>query len=245
MKRLAAQLRDSKQADYDPDESGEVVSVGQHHGNSVQIYMAHKVTKLRELQGPRESNQESNIFKGCIFYINGFTDPPIDELRRLISRNGGECLAYRAFKITHFVCNYLTDAQLKHEHAKVKLKNETMIHYVIAAWVTESIQNGKRLNENLYNPAGMSKQHGSNISTAFQNIDKTHYNSNDNTNLIPASSNEVPAHSGTTIDTELTSSQQQFLNFLPIELYHDAILEIQTIRTKKITIENQTKTAKI
>ena len=102
---MVAQLQDSKDPCYDPKEKGEVVRVGEHHGGSFQVYFAHKVTKLREAQAEKWKDHVSDIFNGCIMYVNGLTNPPIDELRRLICMHGGECIAYRAVKITHLAVN--------------------------------------------------------------------------------------------------------------------------------------------
>jgi hypothetical protein len=167
MKRLVAQLQESTKPDYDPEEKGAVVSVGEHHGGDFHVYFAHKITKLREVQANNWQDVSSSIFKGCIIYINGLTDPPIDEMRRIIGTNGGECIQYRAVKITHLVCNYFTDAQLKLEFAKVKLNATHRIYYVTDKWITESIKQGRRLDENIFLPAGVSKQHGGTLTSLY------------------------------------------------------------------------------
>jgi hypothetical protein len=167
MKRLVAQLQESTKPDYDPEEKGAVVSVGEHHGGDFHVYFAHKITKLREVQANNWQDLSSSIFKGCIIYINGLTDPPIDEMRRIIGTNGGECIQYRAVKITHLVCNYFTDAQLKLEFAKVKLNATHRIYYVTDKWITESIKQGRRLDENIFLPAGVSKQHGGTLTSLY------------------------------------------------------------------------------
>jgi hypothetical protein len=167
MKRLVAQLQESTKPNYDPEEKGAVVSVGEHHGGDFHVYFAHKITKLREVQANNWQDLSSSIFKGCIIYINGLTDPPIDEMRRIIGTNGGECIQYRAVKITHLVCNYFTDAQLKLEFAKVKLNATHRIYYVTDKWITESIKQGRRLDENIFLPAGVSKQHGGTLTSLY------------------------------------------------------------------------------
>jgi hypothetical protein len=166
MKRTLAQIENSSKPDYDEEEHGIAPALGTHHNGNITVYMAHKVIKLRALQQEETSAPSSSIFKNCIVYVNGLTDPPIDELRRLIRVNGGESIMYRAVKISHFVCNYFTDAQLKLEFAKVKLNATNKVHNVTVAWVTESIAAGRRLDENLFLPRGFKKQ-GSNIAQLF------------------------------------------------------------------------------
>jgi len=163
MKRLVAKITEASAADYDADDRGQVLGVGSHHGGNASIYMAHKVMKLRRDQQLAATEISSNIFQGCILFVNGITDPPVDELRRLIRIHGGECLAYRAVKISHFVCDYFTDAQLKSQYAKIKLNATQKVHNVTVAWLLESIKQEQRLDENFFAPAGLGWTHGADI----------------------------------------------------------------------------------
>jgi hypothetical protein len=214
MKRMVAQLYEAAKPTYDAEEQGEVVGVGQHHGGNIQVYIAHKVAKLREVQAENwKGNQASAIFSGCIMYVNGLTDPPIEELRRLIGINGGECIAYRAVKITHLVCDYFTDAQLKSEHAKVKLNVGNRVHYVMAAWVTESIRQGRRLDENEFAPRGIAKQHGATISSMFQHSAPPAASSSSsmsggvgNSSRISASSIDASGSRGSSVSADATGT---------------------------------------
>jgi hypothetical protein len=95
MKRLVAKITEASDPDYDADDRGKVLAVGSHHGGNAGVYMAHKVVKLRRDQQLAATEVSSAIFEGCIIFVNGITDPPVDELRRLIRIHGGECLAYR------------------------------------------------------------------------------------------------------------------------------------------------------
>lgn len=145
-----------------------VPKVGEHHDGSFQVYMAHKVTKLREIHGLDESEKLSDIFKGCIMYVNGITDPPKEELRRLVSLHGGECIAYRVVHITHLICDHYTDAQLKAEYAKVRPTKLGAIFHVTAKWVVDCTNQRLRLNEVKYSPPGFSNaRFGGSISSMF------------------------------------------------------------------------------
>lgn len=253
MKRLLAQLKESTKSDYDPEEKGEVVRVGEHHGGDMHVYFAHKVTKLREVQANNWKDWSSAIFKGCIIYINGLTDPPIDEMRRLIGSNGGECIQYRAIKITHLVCNYFTDAQLKLEYAKIKLNASNRVYYVTDDWVKESVRHGRRLDENEFVPAGMNKQPGKTLSALLSKNSSAP--SATVTCAVPpapsASMHEVEASqngdlqalkrrrrahgsgaASTPVDAcaTLTSSQHDFISSLPHELRADALMQIESMR---------------
>lgn len=229
MKRMVAQLNEAKRSDYDPEEHGEVVNVGEHHGGDIQVYLAHKVAKLREVQAQNWTNRTSDIFRGCIMYVNGLTDPPIDEMRRLIGTNGGECIQYRAVKITHLVCNYFTDAQLKLEFAKVKLNANNRVYYVKAAWVTDSIREGRRLNENDYLPAGVDKQHGGYVQSIF-NVSGSSSSASDRVKTAPRDKVLIAESEGGAVRLggaqQLTHSQDEFVKALPEDLKQEAIAQI-------------------
>ena len=92
---------------------GKGVAVGEEHDGSFHTYMAHKISKLQNCNLVDDQNMMSEIFRGCFVYINGSTEPPVEELRRLLIRHGGVCDNYKTSRITHFACNNFTDAQLK------------------------------------------------------------------------------------------------------------------------------------
>lgn len=259
MKRIVAQLYDAQRPDYDPEEHGEVIKAGEHHGGDLKMYMAHKFTKLREMQVPASADIRSNIFKDCIMFVNGLTDPPVDELRRLIRTNGGECIAYRAVKITHYVCDYFTDAQLKQEYLKIKLNAKNKVHNVMVTWVTDSIKAGKRQDENSYAPRGQ-EQHGKNLSNSFFKSTPTSSSlssaSSISYHMSAAGEEELKSvkldaqvllsatGSSTTVDLTndcFTLSQDQFLAALPIDLREEASRQIlrQTASTKDASPSGQ------
>lgn len=240
MKRIVAQLYEAQRPDYDAEEHGEVVKAGEHHGGDLQIYLAHKITKLRELQVPSSAEVQSTIFKDCIMFVNGLTDPPVDELRRLIRVHGGECIAYRAVKISHYVCDYFTDAQLKQEHLKVKLNAKNKVHNVTVAWVTDSIRRGKRFDENLYAPRGQ-EQHGKNLSNSYfkPTSSSSSYQSEaripDVQGMCDAKSSGAQNSSSSAVvdltsdnrTQRITASQEQFLAALPADLQEEAMHQLR------------------
>lgn len=78
------------------------------------------------------------IFKGCTIYINGHTDPPYAELRRLIVLYGGDIMTYLDQKgpVTHIVASNLTPKK-RIEFAAYKV--------VRPEWVMSSIEAAKKL----------------------------------------------------------------------------------------------------
>jgi BRCT domain, a BRCA1 C-terminus domain/impB/mucB/samB family len=144
---------------------GKGVAVGEEHDGSFHTYMAHKISKLQTCNLINDQNVVADIFRGCYVYINGTTEPPVEELRRLIIRHGGFCDNYKTSRITHFACNNFTDAQLKNIREKVKIKEKLI--YVTTNWILDSISKQRKLSEADYSPIGLKDRHGSNIVQIF------------------------------------------------------------------------------
>jgi len=229
------------------DESTGVPPIGTHHKGSFHVYMTHKILKLREIQQqPHSEMVKSSIFKSCIMFINGYTNPPIEELRRLIHQHGGETIAYRAIRITHFVCNNFTDAQLKAEYSKIRLNVQNRVHNVTSAWILDSIKQMKRLDENHYSPQGLSFQHGRDISTMLSSSNnanrKMQHSSGDrissSTNhiieldVMDTSTQRSDAQSSDS-PVAYTSSQEAFVTAIPIEMRAEVAAQLKEINKRK------------
>uniref|UniRef100_A0A1A7YB70 DNA repair protein REV1 n=1 Tax=Iconisemion striatum TaxID=60296 RepID=A0A1A7YB70_9TELE len=103
-------------------------------------YMAAKVSKLDEqfkLDAPREKQKEgtcSSIFSGVSIYVNGYTDPSADELRKLMMLHGGQFhLYYSRSRTTHIIASNLPNSKIQ------ELKGEKVIR---PQWITDSIKAG-------------------------------------------------------------------------------------------------------
>ncbi|KAM4558025.1 DNA repair protein REV1 [Odontesthes bonariensis] len=106
-------------------------------------YMAAKVSKLDEqfkLDAPREKQKEgacSSIFSGVAIYVNGYTDPNADELRRLMMLHGGQFhVYYSRSKTTHIIASNLPNCKIQ------ELKWEKVIR---PDWIVDSIEAGRLL----------------------------------------------------------------------------------------------------
>ncbi|KAF7665715.1 hypothetical protein LDENG_00134690 [Lucifuga dentata] len=103
-------------------------------------YMAAKVSKLDEqfkLDTSREKQKQgtfSNIFRGVAIYVNGYTEPSADELRRLMMLHGGQFhMYYSRSKTTHIIANNLPNSKIQ------ELKGEKVVQ---PQWITDSIKAG-------------------------------------------------------------------------------------------------------
>ncbi|NWR73960.1 REV1 protein, partial [Centropus unirufus] len=115
-------------------------------GNGWEIwgdYMSAKVKKLEDqfrsdsvIQHQRDGNS-SSIFSGVAIYVNGFTDPSADELKRLMMLHGGQYhVYYSRSKTTHIIATNLPNAKIK------ELKGEKVVR---PEWIMESIKAGRLL----------------------------------------------------------------------------------------------------
>ena len=106
-------------------------------------YMRTKKRKLREQFADLDQEQASEIFAGVTIYVNGWTQPNADELKRLVHAHGGhyEYNLYGDSRVTHTIATNLP-------HAKVKnLKGE---YVCTPGWIVDSVAAGRRLPEENY-----------------------------------------------------------------------------------------------
>jgi DNA repair protein REV1 len=160
-----------------------------HHDGNFGVYMAQKISKLQNEQNDSQTiNIISNILAGCVIFVNGYTDPPIEELRRLVTLHGGKFNAYHVNNTTHFVCNHFTDAQVKLLfNRQTGAKNK--LSYVTSAWLLSSIAAGQRLPEANFLPAELRGQHGALLSRFF-----------------PTATHETTAHSSSSSSSSHSTS---------------------------------------
>ncbi|WAR14731.1 REV1-like protein [Mya arenaria] len=110
-------------------------------------YMNAKRQKLQDqyvVSAPdqKEGTERPNIFAGVAVYVNGYTKPSSDELKRLIILHGGryEHYLYRT-RVTHVIATNLPDS---------KVKDLKGLKVVRPEWITDSIAAGKLLSFTRY-----------------------------------------------------------------------------------------------
>ncbi|WFD21202.1 deoxycytidyl transferase [Malassezia caprae] len=112
-------------------------------------YMRHKRAKLRVQDAElAASAQVSRALEGCVVYVNGRTDPPYAELRRMILAHGGQCIPYldRKRDCTHIVASTLPP----------KKRAEFRRYRVVRpAWVLESCRLGRPADWTQFRVEGM------------------------------------------------------------------------------------------
>lgn len=101
-------------------------------------YMHAKIAKLEEQFSSRAGNDEkleSNIFSGVSIFVNGYTNPPANELKTLMARHGGVYHTYQRSD-DFIIATNLPD---------VKVKKLSLAKVVRPEWITESIASNKLL----------------------------------------------------------------------------------------------------
>ncbi|XP_071450494.1 DNA repair protein REV1 [Hetaerina americana] len=104
-------------------------------------YWTAKKAKLEEQLAEVGSSKNGNdkhtpLFHNVHIYVNGYTVPPAEELKNLITRHGGVYSLFLDSSVTHMVTNNLPDS-------KMKLLKKVLV--VSPEWVTDSISKGKQL----------------------------------------------------------------------------------------------------
>ena len=102
------------------------------HGGDHQQYLKQKRRKLDE---QRRRSAGNNWFAGCVVWIDGLTDPPADDLGRLVLEGGGFFCTTFESRATHVVAANMTAAQTKKMKAR---KRGFAKPAVFPAWVVDS-----------------------------------------------------------------------------------------------------------
>ena len=103
-------------------------------------YMRRKKIKLQNLDADLRSQSTENpqIFRNIVIHVNGYTQPSLSDLHKLIVSHGGGFLQYLDGKTacTHVVASHLTPKK-KVEFARYRI--------VKPAWVVDSVRSAKLL----------------------------------------------------------------------------------------------------
>lgn len=107
--------------------------------------MAAKKAKLEEQfrnTASKEFKESSKLFEGIAIFVNGYTDPTSDELRRLMMIHGGIYHHYMRPKIT----THIIASNLPHSKIVLYRKSQNPIPICKPQWIIDSIAAGKILN---------------------------------------------------------------------------------------------------
>ncbi|KAL9025022.1 MAG: hypothetical protein Q9196_006080 [Gyalolechia fulgens] len=125
------------------DEEGEEYESSKFGGFS--DYFRRKKIKLQNLDAETRSSTSDNppIFRGVVAHVNGYTQPSLNDIHKLVVSYGGGFMQYLDGKttVTHIIASNLTPKK-KIEFQKYRI--------VKPAWVVDSVKAGKLLPWNAY-----------------------------------------------------------------------------------------------
>ncbi|KAF2102024.1 DNA repair protein [Rhizodiscina lignyota] len=120
------------------DEGGEEYEGSKFGGFS--DYFRRKKIKLQNLDVElrSKSDDKPNIFRGIVAHVNGYTQPSLNDIHKLIVTHGGGFMQYLDGKttVTHIICSNLTPKKA------VEFKRYRIVK---PAWVVESVKAGRLL----------------------------------------------------------------------------------------------------
>ena len=102
-------------------------------------YFRRKKIKLQNLDAETRANSgKPQIFKGIVCHVNGYTQPSLNDLHKMIVEHGGGFLQYLDGKtmVTHVIASNLTPKK-KEEFKRYRI--------VKPAWIVDSVNAGKLL----------------------------------------------------------------------------------------------------
>ena len=128
-----------KYIDTFEDEEGEEYNASAFGGFS--DYFRRKKIKLQNLDYELRSQTAADkpqIFKGIVAHVNGYTQPSLNDLHKMIVQHGGGFIQYLDNKtmVTHIIASSLTPKKV------VEFKRYRMVK---PAWIVDSVQVGKLL----------------------------------------------------------------------------------------------------
>ncbi|KAL9600722.1 MAG: hypothetical protein Q9219_002963 [cf. Caloplaca sp. 3 TL-2023] len=125
------------------DEAGEEYEPSKFGGFN--DYFRRKKIKLQNLDAETRSSTAENppIFRGIVAHVNGYTQPSLNDIHKLIVSYGGGFMQYLDGKttVTHIVASNLTPKK------KIELQKYRIVK---PAWVVDSVRAGKLLPWNTY-----------------------------------------------------------------------------------------------
>jgi DNA repair protein REV1 len=135
-----AEVSDDAKFANDSELSEDQQVVGELHGfGDYETYFHNKHMKQQvaddlyvQWENQRIQNSYTPIFTGCVVYVNGHTEPSINEIHRLVVLHGGKFLSYLSNKssATHIICDRLTPRK------NIEFRNFKVVK---AKWLTDSI----------------------------------------------------------------------------------------------------------
>lgn len=92
-----------------------------------------------------KKNRTDLFFCGVVVMCNGYTDPDVETLQRLLHKHGGDLEKYETSRVTHIIAERLSFAKAKMYRAQKRPRPVCK-----PAWIVDSVQAGKQLPCSMY-----------------------------------------------------------------------------------------------
>ncbi|XP_031567842.1 DNA repair protein REV1-like [Actinia tenebrosa] len=193
-----------------------------HYGE----YMSAKLRKLDEQftadvhSAATESRESSAIFQGLAIFINGYTIPPADDLRKLFVLHGGRFQQYFSrSSVTHIIATNLPNSKI------TEIRDKKIVR---PQWILDSIEQGRCLpiDQYLLYSGRLALQKRLNFSNADQSVQSTvqHPSSKEKKNTVCCIDSEIPTINVDTLNAEKpsnTENKQKFDSDAPLDMSVD------------------------
>ncbi|KAJ8903443.1 hypothetical protein NDN08_004551 [Rhodosorus marinus] len=127
-------------------------------GGDFGVYMKEKERKLREQHEAdfeAEGVEPGFFFKGVVVWVDGFTSPGRDELRRMVYKGGGKLETYFHPRIvTHVVATHFPKFKIV-QLQKAMMSNQVHQYVVTPDWIVKSLSQKQRLPESEFLVPGL------------------------------------------------------------------------------------------
>lgn len=124
-------------------------------------------------------NTSSSLFQGVAIFVNGWTDPTADVLRRLMLEHGGIYHQYLRPKLT----THLIASNLPYSKIVMYMKSKNPLPLCKPSWITDSIKAGKVLDFRKYLLYSQSTKSQPQLVNIFNsNLEKSTFNSTNSLN---------------------------------------------------------------
>lgn len=171
--------------------------------------MAAKKAKLEEQfhdTAGKEFKEASKLFEGIAIFVNGYTDPTSDELRRLMMMHGGVYHHYMRPKFT----THIIASNLPYSKITLYRKSQNPIPICKPRWITDSIAARKVLDFRNYllysNNTNLQPRltYKVNVKDGKLNVDQVTGNSKQDTEKFEASAADTATSESDKNDTNIT-----------------------------------------
>lgn len=120
------------------------ISLASHYHTTTLDHSSSEEPKKRGVDQQQQATNLS-IFENVVVWVNGYTQPPLTELRTLVCSHGGSIELTYLSTVTHIVATNLPPSKII-EYKKVR----KFLRVIYPSWIVDCVAAGKKLSETPY-----------------------------------------------------------------------------------------------